>query len=499
MLEFLRRQQSWLMIIIAIIIIIAFAWLYDPNRGALENPDIALRLYGKDYRQSDVQEIARSYQTAQLLQLNGMTDVLARADQRFSRSGEGVPDDFIVNLIVLREEAAKHGISFSDEEIEKAIKNLPIFQNNGAYDPTRWNMLKGILEQRGLDTRNIYTTVGDNLVVEEALALFTAGIRPSATEIEKAHTHIFSTIEGSAYTLERANFETGVEATAEEIRQFYEENVESLLTNEQRRVDYVHFPAPEGLETLSTEERLEKEKAFNRMIQDYSSAVVAEYADFDAITRERNLIIKATPLFSSNNPPENLKGKNQLIAAIFDSRRNLEDPVSDPVPVDGGTYIFRLAEIVDPAPMKLADAKAMITRQVIEDKIDTALRDAAQKARDAVVAGIESGADATTAATNAGATRQEVGSFQLGAPPNASPNGQIIARIAAELEAGEVSQVAPTATGALFYHCTARAVTNDPEHEQHLADLTEQISYTDRRLVFNSWFQSVKDAAGLEH
>lgn len=499
MLEFLRRQQTWLMIIIAVIVIVAFAWLYDPNRGALEDPDVALRLYGRDYRQTEVQQVAKGYEVAQMLQLGALTEVLSRADQRFSQSDEGVPSDFIINLIILRKEASEHGIAVSDAEIETAIKELPILQNNGAYDPARWNMLLAALGQRGLDTRNIFTTVGDSLLVEQALSLFGAGIRPSATETEKVYDHLYSTIEGSAYTLARADFETGVTATDEEIEKFYEENRETLLTDERRRIDYVFFPSPENLDELSTEERLETEKNHNRKVQDYSSAVVAENADFEAITTQMGLTTISSALFSAKQPPEALKEERQLVGAIFDPRRTLDDPVSDPIPAGNGTYIFKLTEIVAPAMMELADAREQITQRVVEEKIDQALRAAAQKARDAAVAAAASGGDVTEAATAAGATLQEIDSFQLGAPPTALPNARTIVGIAAELEAGEVSQVAPAEQGAIFFHCSARVVGEDPSREERLARITEQFAYTDERLIFNSWFQTVKDAAGLEH
>jgi hypothetical protein len=499
MLEFLRRQQTWMMMIIAIIIIIAFAWLYDPNRGALEDPDVALQIYGKSYRQTEVQQIAKRFEIAQILQLGTLTDLLPGADRRFSRGDEGVPTDFIVNLIVMRNEASRHGIAVSNAEIENGIRELPGLQKNGTYDPARWNMLVGMLEQRGLDASDIFTTVGDHLLVRKAVSLFGSGIRPSAIETEKIYDHFYSTIKGSAFTLDRADFESGVTASDEEITEFHAANGENLLSEERRRIDYVFFPALSGLDTLSTEERLEKEKNHNRRIQDYSTAVVAENADFEAITRQIGQEMAVTELFTAAQPPEALAGETQLVAAIFDPRRTLEDPVSDPISAQEGTYIFRLAEIIEPAPMTLAEARQLITERVIEEKIDAALRDAAQKARDAVVDAAAANEDVVAAATAASASVQQIEDFQLGTPPATYPYSQIVTGLAAELQAGEVSQVAPTEDGVIFFYCASKTLGEDPERDQRLTRIGENFALADQRLIFNGWFQQVKDAAGLEH
>jgi len=500
MLELIRRQQSWLMIIVAILVIVAFAWLYDPNRGAISNPDVAMSLFGRDYRHGEVKTVARGYEAAQFLGLNQMMAVLSQADQRFAQAGDGASSDFVINTLVLREKAPKYGISVSNEEISERIKTLPILQNNGQFDPERFKVLTPLLESRGIGMTELYATVGDSILVEKSMSLVGAGIRPSSTEAAKNYELLFSSIEGTAFSLNRSDYSEGIEVSDEEIAAYYELNKGALLTEETRRIDYVYFAEPEALDQLPTEERLEKLKEYNRKVQAYSTAVVAQDADFDAITKEMGYTTTASPLFSRMKPIEAFTGQTQLVNAIFDPRRNLEDPVSDPIMVEGGAYIFRLAEIVLPEPQTLENAREQVVETVRNNKIDEALVAAADKARDAVVAAVAAGGDVAEAAKAAGASMRDVPAFQLSTPPaDESPEARIIPSLASELQAGGVSPRVPTPDGALFFYCKSKTLSEDPDKQTKLSTITDRLGDRDNSLAFNAWFQKLKDEAGLKH
>jgi|GEM_PF-2190026 len=557
MLEFIRRQQQWLMIILAIVIIIAFAWLYDPNRGAAgKNPDFAMRLYGQDYRKSDLSKISSSYGIAQQLGLYQLVSLLPMADQRFANSGEGTPADYIVNLLVLREEAPRHGIDVTDAEVMEAISKLPAFQNNGDFDPARAEAFSELLKTRGMTDRDVYTVVKDNLMLEKMIGLLGAGILPSAGEANGIYERQFTNTDGNAFVLDRVNYEK-VEVSDEEIQEFYNErkaDVDGLfadkerlaqmeldldrlnqaspgdkearaqasqlndsivelrqqleqgfrsmgfmLSEETREVDFVFFPEPEALDQLPTEERLEKQKAYNRDINEYSAMVVAEDADFDAITNQAGHTIQKSGMFTRVKPVAAFEGKDQLLNAIFD--RDITNPVSDPVLVPGeGAYIFRLTGVTEPTPETVEQAREGIVEILTEQKITKNLHDAASAAQEAAAKAAEAGGDVSAAATAAGARLQTVPTFQTSTPPADLPEAELIAGLSMGIKPGEVSDVAATADGGLlFFHCTAKNLPEDPDKVSRTNAIRDRIASQDNFLAFKAWFQKVKDDAGLEH
>ena len=499
MLELIRRQQKWLLVIIGLLFVGFMFWtdMAGNQRGGGEQ--VSMTLYGKNYTPSEVRELSRVEAVALRLGLRNMVEALTLADRRFSSAPGQRSNDFVVNLAILREEAARHGLRATDEEAKALIQQVPMLQVNGQFSSDRWNQMLATFEAQGFSSFDVTTTFKDNVLLEKALALFGAGIRPSGKEVAAGYELLYSTIEGVAFKVERGLVADSVTVEEDEITEFYEENKDSLLSEEQRQVSYVLFPKLDDLTDLGTAERLEKDTAHKKAIQDFSLAVVREGANFAEEVTKHELEAKDSGLVSFNEPGEAFDGKPQIIQAVFHPLRTLENPVSDPIVIDGDTYIFSLVEIKAPEVLSLADAKEQVTEVIQERKIGEAQQEAAEKAKAAAQKAIDEGKDVAVAAEAAGAVKIELPSFQLAMPPVSIPEGRVVAQMGSRMESNALSDIVPSGDDLLFFFCEKKELLEDTEKETRINALTDRTASQDQMLAFFAWFQKVKDGSGFTH
>jgi hypothetical protein len=160
MLESIRKRQRTLLTIITIVVIIAFAWFYNPatmRRAA--GPGGALgKLDGRVVTLGDIQKIERTIPLAHSIGLDDFltgltTDGRTRDDQFLS---------FAWNLLLLRDEAKRLEIEPATEQIRNSEKALPIFQTNNEFDPSKYQQfVDTMLKPNGLNPADLDEVVKD--------------------------------------------------------------------------------------------------------------------------------------------------------------------------------------------------------------------------------------------------------------------------------------------------------------------------------------------------
>src|SRR6187402_112687 len=100
MVNIIRRFQQPLMIAITVIVIIAFAWLYNDTRFAERGgSDKVATIYGKSVSFAQAQRASRKYDVSQQLGLRDFDQALAGGSDRESGN------NFVWNTLVLKHEA----------------------------------------------------------------------------------------------------------------------------------------------------------------------------------------------------------------------------------------------------------------------------------------------------------------------------------------------------------------------------------------------------------
>jgi hypothetical protein len=131
MMKLLRKHRDWLMIVIAILAIpFIFYFVQRPDYGAMRADKFA-HIYDRDLSMLEAQQLARLLTLAQAL---GMTDFVQTLTAGAGMNQNQAAVHFVINLVVLRHEAAQLGIHPGSSEIAAVVRTLPAFQGDSGFD-----------------------------------------------------------------------------------------------------------------------------------------------------------------------------------------------------------------------------------------------------------------------------------------------------------------------------------------------------------------------------
>ena len=243
MLEFLRKHQYGLMLVVAILTIIAFVFLYDKNTyGQGGGPrGTAFKIYGKGYDANQLQKLDNYFLLAQRLGMAQMAYEL-----RGTRVVEGKPVDFPFNLMILRKEGRDLGISPSNEDVQKEVESMFVFQdpNTRKFDPARFKEVSESLTSRNFQNADINQIIKDKITLDKIKELLAANIQPPVTEVEDNYEKRNQKTTAYALMKKLEDYSKDVEVTDEEIKARFELEKDELLTEEKRELEYVIFQGP---------------------------------------------------------------------------------------------------------------------------------------------------------------------------------------------------------------------------------------------------------------
>ena len=164
MVNLFRKYQQGLMIIITILVIIAFAWLYNGTRFEKIGAGVVAKIYNRNLLQADVDRIARKFSLSYQL---GLVDLAQ--DLGGGRTQSESLENFVWNSLVLQHEAERLQIEPTDDEVFASLKTLPAFQTNGAFDPQKYaTILQDALAPRGFTQEQLELMVREDLRLKKS-------------------------------------------------------------------------------------------------------------------------------------------------------------------------------------------------------------------------------------------------------------------------------------------------------------------------------------------
>ncbi|MCF6312333.1 MAG: peptidyl-prolyl cis-trans isomerase [Verrucomicrobiales bacterium] len=496
MLSQIRHIQKGVLIVVCIVIIIAFAFLYSDYDASSGSANTTFVVYGKGYRAKESRVLSNSFDVA--IQL-GLYDFVR------SLFGEGRQDedrtDYVLNMVILREEAKRLGVQPSAEEVKKAIPNLPIFkiQRWAGEDYIR-NNITGPL---GFTDADLYQLVKDYLSWQQIHELLAAGIDPVPDEIERIYTRKYQRISGAVITFSRADEEKKVKVSDEEIEKYYQEHKEDLLSQEKRSASYTHFALPVAKlkdkatkeeQALFAEQKQKDALAFNKKVAEVYEEMAAEGADFAKVAETNKLKVIKTGSITLTDVPKELEGKADVLRAVFGV--NEEQALSSPIlQADGSYYIVHLDELKAPEPLALKDATEAIVKVLKTRKSGEQLQAAAAKVQASINEALAAGKTFAEAAKAAAVKPVELKAFSMDDPPKEIENARLIVDTAVNLKVKKLSSIVNTPTGAMLVYVDGKVIYKSKEEESRKNMIKGQLSYQDSRTLYQAWFQEKRSAA----
>ncbi len=493
MLDSIRKRQRTLLTIITIVVIVAFAWFYNPaSMRHAGGPDGALgKLNGRTINVSDVQKIERNLQLAFALGLQDMVQDLTPE----GRTRDDQYLGFAWNLLLLRDEANQLQIAPTSNEIAKAEKALPQFQTNGQFDPSKYQeFIDSMLKPNGFTAADLDDVVADHLRYAGVTDLVKGSTPLPEAIFKQQYDLVNEKLSLAIVRFNRADFESSVQVPDAEIQKYYDQHKETLLSQEKRTVQLVSFLPTDEQKKLPDDQKVAAQKPLAENADAFAQTALQNPANFDQIAKNKNLQLVQTDAFSVDKPDKAFAGDQGLLREAFNLTK--ENPVSDVVEANGGFYVMKLVSIDASRPLSLAEAKDQIIAAIKAEKAQAAIEAKAKELRAKVDADMKKGVGFVQAVENAGAKAETPEPFALADPGKNTELARLIATNEIVLEQNATSKLLQDPDGAMLIHVLKKDPVDPQKYEEYKKSAFAQQSAGYERIAIHEWLRVELQKAG---
>ncbi|PYJ70260.1 MAG: hypothetical protein DME75_09565 [Verrucomicrobia bacterium] len=505
MMKLLRKHRHWLMIVIAILAIpFVFYFVQRPDYGAMRSDQFA-RVYDRSVSMLEAQQTVRLFNLAQAL---GMSDFVQSLTVGSGQNQNQAYVQFIVNLLVLRHEAARLGIRPDSSEIADVVRGLPAFQSESGFDMKKFSdFVQNALAPNGLAEEHIEQLVRDELCLNQIKQLLATGVSIPQAEINANYGRAYDKLYVSVIRLRPADFAKDVTVSDQDVQKYYEAHKAELNSDEKRKVEFVNLALTNEQKKLAGKERVEALQELSDRANDFTQALLEKGTDFKQAAAKFQLPVRTTGEFTATAPDPQLNVDPQLGSAAF--KLSMQEPNSDPIQVADGFYILHLAGIVEARPLTIDEAKPKIVEAIKNSRarevMSTKGAEIVQQLREATNS--PSGAGLEAAIQKAGVNVEKVAPFSLldetteaqaKEATKGPPDLPAIKDAVAYMNPGQISDFFPSGDNGLIIALQKRepsAKANDPEIK---AAFERRLLNNKIRIVFYEWLRDRQRAANVQ-
>jgi peptidyl-prolyl cis-trans isomerase D len=467
MLEAIRKRQRTLLTIVTIVVIVAFAWFYNPasmRRGG--GPEGAIgKLNGRTVTVGDIQKIERSIQLAFSL---GMQDLVEDLTTE-GRSRDDQSLSFAWNLLLLRDEAKRLQVVPTADQMRKAEKALAQFQTNNQFDPAKYQQfVDAALKPNGYTAADLDDIVADNLRYTGVAQLVQGATPLPDAMFKQQYEQLNQKMSLAIIRFKRADFESGIQVTDPEIQKYYDQHKDTILSPEKRKVELVSFLLSDDQKKLTDEQKNAAKKPLAEQADSFAQAALQNPAAFEQSAKDKGFQLAQTDPFTLDQPDKLLTQDPALAHAAFNLSK--ENPVGDVTEAADGFYVMKLTDIVPSRPLTLAEAKDQIVTAIKEEKAQAALQAKAKEVRAKIDADIQKGVSFVQAAENAGVKPETPAPFALTDPGSSMELARFIAMNGLELDTKETSKLLQDQDSEVIVHM----INKEPVDEQKYAEFKKK-------------------------
>ena len=493
------------MIVIAILAIpFIFYFVRTPDYGRMRADKFA-RMYDKDVSMLEAQQMVRLLTLAQAL---GMSDFVQTLTAGAGMNPNQTAVQFIVNLLVLRHEAARLGISPGYAEIAGVVRTLPAFQGETGFDMKKFtDFAQNTLAPMGLAEEHIEQLVRDQLSLNQIKRLLAAGVTVPKGELDENFERGHDTLSVTVVRFQSADFGKDINVSDEDVQKYFDAHKAELKTDEKRKVEFVSLALTDEEKKLTGKERIDALQKLSDRATDFTQALLEKGADFKQAAAKFQLPVHETVEFTKAEPDPQLKVDAQLGPAAF--KLTMQEPNSDPVQVADGFYILHLTGISETRPLTLEEAKPKIVEAIKKSKtrevMSTKGAEIVQQLRETK----QSGQPLEAAIQKAGGKAEKLPAFSLIEEEKPKPEEKeskknepadfpAIKQAVAFLKAGEVSDFFPAGESGFVAILEKREPLVDATAAEKKAAFEKRLLDNKRRIVLMEWLRDRGQAAGLQ-
>ncbi len=481
------------MIIITVLVIIAFAWLYNSTDIDKLGTNTVGRIYGRELTQTEIDRRARTFNLAASL---GLFDLISGLAGQAGDRAQAV-EAFVLNGIVLDHESEVLQIRPTDAQVAEVVRTLPVFQTDGKFDLQRYaQFVERTLAPNGFTERQLEETVRSQLELARVRDLLGSTVVANPLEVRDEWERRSRKFHVEVVRFKEEDFRVAETPEEEEITAYYEENKPSLKTEEQRSVLAVRFLLGEKEASFEGQERIKALQAMADKAGEFTQAVLEPGASFEELAKAAGVGVERMGPFTRSAPPQELESFAGAVEAAF--ALSEEDPNSDAIEGRDGFLVLHLDGIVPSREMTMEEARGQIIEALAARKTREAVAARASEALEKIKAAMQEGKTFAEAAQQAGLTAEPMPEFSLSKPALDSPDAPAVFEKALEMKPGETSGFIETSTGGLLMHVASISLPDDKEFEEQREQIAQRLLEMKKQIAFYQWLASRIEAAGIK-
>ena len=483
------------MIVIAILALPFCIYFVKTDYSAIRPDDFA-RIYNRTISLVEARRDARLFDLAQALGMSSFRQDLSAGAK--SQAEAYVP--FILNLVILRHEAARLGIRPRSSEIADVVRNLEAFRGSSGFDLQKYNdFTQNFLAPNGLGEEQIEQLVRDELCLNRIKQLVAAGASLPENESKANYDEAYSKLFVSVIRLRSPDFAKDIKVTDDDVGKYYAAHKAEFKNEEKRKVEFVSLALSDEQKKLSGKERIDALQKLADRANDFTQALLEKGENFKQVAAKFQLPIHVTGEFAAAAPDPQLNVDPQLGAAAF--RLTAQEPNSDPLQAADGFYILHLAGIVEARPLTIEEAKPKVVEAIKSSRtrelISTKGAEIAHQLREVST----SGQPLEAAIQKMGLKAEKVPPFSLVEDATAKPEGRkeppglvAIKNAVAQINPGDVSDFFPWEEGGVIAVLEKREPADPAKYPEKKAAFDNRY----REIVFYEWLRDRQRDAGLQ-
>jgi len=494
MIHIFRKNQRVMMLVVAILTIIAFIWLYNPDtKSGNVGPNSVAQIYDRNVTQADIDREIRNYGLALTM---GQLDLISSLGGTAENENVAL-SEFIWNLQVLQHQAKELGIHPTDTQVAERIKTLPVFSTDGQFDPRKYAaFIESQLGPKGFTQLQLDEVIRDSLRLERIRNIIGAPVSVSEAEVEEAG-RVFQKVDVQRIQFPLAGTESAVSVTAEEVQGFFTRNQNSLIAPETRAVEFVEFTPPAGQPPAEGKAKIDA----LQKLADTATAFAEQAAgsSFAQAAAASGLTVQSTPDFDRSGSvrsgtADNAETLKNLATAAF--LLNEASPISDPLQSGEKFYVIKLAKVSPQRPLTIDEVRPLAESRIKSMKAASLVRQNADAALAKIREAVAGGKSFADAASAEGLKVESFKDVSL-TGEKADPDQQQVAQATFLMQPAQVSGFLDGPDGGFAVYLAARAPLDAEELARQKSEIESGILENKKRLLFASWLASAREAAKI--
>lgn len=431
-------------------------------------------------------------------------------------------------------QAPKYGATVTDEEVYNAIKEQPLFAENGTFNPQRYSaFVTTMLPKLDSNEMQFHRFLRDEILMTKIRFMLGQSVWVAPVEIEQTFSQLYDEFTVSYARLTLTDVEANVKVTETDAKAYYDNKIDEFKIPEKVSVKFVSFPIEDFLDVGAVEDSeiasyydqniekftttdtndiyitepleavesdiqimLAKETALNDARDRASEFELAltpgregTPPSFEEAAGRFGLNVHTTALFAANQfVPEAPDADRDFAKTAFNLRPTPNDYFSFPLNGENNVYLIALDRKTDPRVPDFDEVKADAMEAAMEEAAYAELQKKTDEIVSAVKLAVSKGKsfESAIAPFKLKVTTTEPFTISSGAESK-SENFQTLMRGAINRNTGEVMEPAPVRDGMLIGFVVERKPADHATLSAIRKDIVQFLIKRRNDMLFAEW------------